>query len=719
MTNSRKFRTAIVGCGRISAIHIAALKALGEVEIVAVCDLDGKLARSQASQNGIPNIFTDMETMMKDVRPDVVHLLTPPRTHLALSKIAANYQAHVYAEKPLASSESDARAILDLVQQSGIRLCPGHSLLFEPAFREAARRVWSGEIGRIISVRAEQGFTYEAGARSATIPWSYTYDWGIFDNIMPHPLYLASHFLKDPGPLKVVAFNLGRIREAGVEEIRILIPSQGAIGEVAFSLCNSPEVSRVELVGTRGRIIVDFITKTVLSSSQSGLPGIVTRLTSNFRTAMKLTSSSARVIFGMGTGKIKRYMGIRTLVAEFYRSLREGSEPPVTVEDGVLTVQQMDQIKKACEHVLKQRIQAEVKDRVQDHLRPRVLVTGASGFLGGHLVKRLCTDSVPVRATTRLMSRAEAMPGVQWVQCDLTREDDLRRALSDVETVFHCAGMVGPPGSLEDYERANVKATLSLAQLAVAAGVKNLIYVSSLSVYGSVPGSNGYLDESAPYDPRAKERGVYTQTKLEADKALLEFVTRQNGHGTPRIIVLRPGSIYGPGASIPMGRFKLPSSARWPIIAGSRRVPVPLTYIDNMIDALLAAVRSNVPTGSIYNVVDLADLDQGQLFRVLREVSAGSIRPVFLPYSFVWLMMLGVDVVSLVRHGKLGTARFRLKRTLADMRFTCTAARKELGWEPRISLTDGLTRTLSASTETPLLHGASQPQAPVRGSVRC
>src|SRR5919106_1717041 len=231
MTNSRKFRTAIVGCGRISAIHIAALKALGEVEIVAVCDLDGKLARSQASQNGIPNIFTDMETMMKEVRPDVVHLPTPPRTHLALTKIAAKYQANVYAEKPLASSESDACAILEVVRQSGIRLCPGHSLLFEPAFVEARRRVRSGDIGRVISVRAEQGFTYEAAARSATIPWSYTYDWGIFDNIMPHPLYLATYFLKEAGPLQVVGFNLGRVREAGVEEIRVLIPAEGAVGE--------------------------------------------------------------------------------------------------------------------------------------------------------------------------------------------------------------------------------------------------------------------------------------------------------------------------------------------------------------------------------------------------------------------------------------------------------------------------------------------------------
>jgi nucleoside-diphosphate-sugar epimerase/predicted dehydrogenase len=703
MPDSKKFRTAIVGCGRISTIHIEALKALRDVEIVAVCDLDEKLARARASEHGIPAVFTDIESMMAELRPDVVHILTPPRTHLALTKIAAKYKAHIYAEKPLACTEADARAILQVVQESGIKLCPGHSLLFESPFREACRRVQAGEIGRIISVHAEQGFTYEAAARGAVIPWSYTYDWGIFDNIGTHPLYLASHFLKKPSELQVTGLNLGRVREAGVEEIRALIPSENAIGEVAFSLCNSPEVSRVELVGTRGRIIVDFIAKSVLTSGQSGLPGFVSRLTSNFSTALQLTKSSIGFIYGIATGKIKRYMGVRTLIAEFYRSLRDDAPLPVTAEAGLLNVRQMEQIKNACRNLLKERIPVSVQ--TQERLQPRVLVTGASGFLGGHLVKKLSESGTSVRATARLLSRAKPLPGVEWIQCDLSKEDDLKRALTGVETVFHCAAMVGPPGTLEDYEETNVKGTLRLVKLATDAGVENIIYVSSLSVYECPSGRNTYVDETTPYDTRAADRGVYTQTKIEAEKVLLGFINQQNGdRSTPRVIILRPGTIYGPGATLPLGRFPLPSSQGRPIITGSRRVPVPLTYIDNLIDAMLAAVESEAPAGSIYNVVDSADLDQGEVAKTLRAVSNGRIRPVFLPYPFVWIMMLGVDLISLVRHHKLGTARFRFKRTLADMRFPCAAARNELGWEPRVSLTEGLTRALSASTETPFPH---------------
>ena len=98
MHDPKIFRTAIVGCGRISNIHIAALRALPNVEIVAVCDLDESLARQQALRYDIKNVFTDVERMLSEVRPDVVHLLTPPRTHLALTEVAAKYHAHMYVE---------------------------------------------------------------------------------------------------------------------------------------------------------------------------------------------------------------------------------------------------------------------------------------------------------------------------------------------------------------------------------------------------------------------------------------------------------------------------------------------------------------------------------------------------------------------------------------------------------------------------------------------
>jgi predicted dehydrogenase/nucleoside-diphosphate-sugar epimerase len=686
-------RTALVGCGRISDVHIDILKKLPAVEVVAVCDLNEAAARTQAARHGIPVVYTDMEAMMREVRPNVVHLLTPPRSHRTLAAIAARHGAHMYLEKPLASSEADARCIVETARNAGVHACPGHSLLFDPCLREASSRVRQGEIGEILSVRVEQGFSYEAEARGAVIPWTYTYDWAIFDNLMTHPLYVACHFLNNPGAPQVVAFNPGRIREAAVEEIRVLIPSAGAIAEVSLSLCASPEVNRVELVGTNGRMTVDFVTFTILTRRNAGLPSLVDRFTANFRAGASLMWSGTSVAFGIVAGKVKPYMGVRGLVQAFYDSLEKGTAPPVLPEDGLLNLRLMDQIKSSCNAFVKTReIPAVPSSSV---VAPTVLVTGASGFLGGHVVDRLSSEG-PVRAMTRLISRARSMPNVQWIQCDLGKEDDLRRVLDGIETVFHCAALAGPPGSLQDYEEANVKGTVRLARIAAESGVKTLVYVSSLAVYG-IPKRSPFVDETAPYDERAGDRGFYTQSKLAAEKAILEYAAE---HASPRVLVLRPGTIYGPGAKLPLGNLQLPSSSRRPIIAGSRRVPTALVYVENVVDAMLAAANSDVRTGSVYNVVD-SDVNQGDLARTLNEVSHGYIRPVFVPYIVVWSLMLGVDLLSLIRRSRWGTARYRLDRTLANMRFKCVAAQQELKWTARVPLADALAHTVESSPDVP------------------
>jgi nucleoside-diphosphate-sugar epimerase/predicted dehydrogenase len=684
-------RVALIGCGRISSYHMAALKAMHDVEVVAVCDLDERVARETASLHGIRGCYTDVETMFNESRPDVVHLLTPPHSHLALARLAAKHHAHMYIEKPLAASEADARAILELAQAAGVHLCPGHSRLFDPVFVEASRRVRVGDIGSVISVRAEQGFTYEAIARSSAIPWSYSYDWGIFDNLICHPLYLVSHFLPGADNPQVVGYNRGTVREAGVEEIRILIPSPSGIGEVSLSLCNAPEVNRIEIVGTRGRITADWQTMTVLTIRETGLPSAVSRFTGNFVTALELTRSGLQTLAGIVTGKVKRYQGLRTIIQLFYQSLREGFPAPVSAEDGLLNVRLMNQIKDRCEGSRKSRPEI---TRGQQESRPRILVTGGSGFLGGRLLEVLSEQGTPARGTTRLMSRARHLPEVEWTQCDLAREDRLRIALCDVETVFHCAALCGAPGSLREYEEANLGGTLRLLRLATEAGVKNFIYVSSMSVYEAPRDSVTALDESASLDPRAEERGSYTRTKLAADQAVLEYASR---HRWPRIVVLRPGTIYGPGAKLPVGRFRLPSPDTRPVVVGSRRIPTGLVYVDDVVDAMLAAAHSGVPSGSVYNLVGSSDCDQGELARTLGQVSGGRIQPVFAPYHLVWAAMLGADLLSLLRQRKLGTARYRLKRTLAPMRFDCAAARKDLDWHPRVPLAVGLSRVLGAS----------------------
>ena len=353
-TEPLRLRVALVGCGRSSVDHVAALTGLRDVEIVAVCDLDEKAAREAATRHGIRGCYTDAEAMLRETRVDAVHLLTPPRSHLALARLGAKYGVHMYIEKPFAATEAEARAILELAREAGVQVCPGHSRLFDPVFVEACRRIRAGEIGRVISVRAEQGFTYET-ARSASLPWSYSYDWGTFDKLISQPLYLVCHFLKDPGLPRVVGLNLGTVREAGVEELRVLIPSSAGLGEVSFSLCTAPGVNRIEVLGTKGKVTADWQTMTVLTYRESELPSVLARFTESIATALDLIRAGTGTLLGIATGKVKRHQGLRTITEQFYQSLRDGMPAPVSPEQGVLNVRLMDQIKEACKPFRKQR----------------------------------------------------------------------------------------------------------------------------------------------------------------------------------------------------------------------------------------------------------------------------------------------------------------------------------------------------------------------------
>ncbi len=487
-TSQPNIRVAIIGCGRISTHHIAALKTLSEVEIVAVCDTDERRARQTATRHAIPRCYTDADTMLRETKPAVVHLLTPPATHLPLARIAFRHHAHVYIEKPFAASEADARAICDLARDARVEVCPGHSRLLDPLFVEASRRVNAGDIGQVVSVRAEQGFTFEPGARSAVIPWSYSYDWGIFENLISHPLYLACHFLSHPGRPQALGFNLGSVREAAVEEIRVLIPSTNGIGEVSLSLCSSPEVNRLEIVGTRGRVTADWRTMSVLTSRGSRLPSVPAGLAASFYAAFHLARSAVSRLVDLAFGKVSAQAGLRSTIEQFYGSITGEVAAPVTAEAGVLNARLLEQIREACQGAHKQRPPLNARQENP----PKILVTGASGFLGGRLVEVLSSQGTAVRGATRLVSRARALPGVEWVQCDLAKEEELRVALRNVDTVFHCAALNSAPGSLEEFEDANVRGTLRLVRIAAEAGVKSFVHVSSMTVYAAPGYEQGY-----------------------------------------------------------------------------------------------------------------------------------------------------------------------------------------------------------------------------------
>jgi len=141
-----------------------------------------------------------------------------------------------------------------------------------------------------------------------------------------------------------------------------------------------------------------------------------------------------------------------------------------------------------------------------------------------------------------------------------------------------------------------------------------------------------------------------------------------------------------------------------PIVIGPSTVPMQLTYVDNLIDAMIAAAGASVPSGRIYDIVDQPELSQGEVRTAVIDVSSGDVRPFLVPTAIAWLAMGASDVLGMFRRRQLGTARYRLRRTIANIRFRTDAARSELGWQPKVTFREALQHTIAATREDPYPH---------------
>lgn len=319
----------------------------------------------------------------------------------------------------------------------------------------------------------------------------------------------------------------------------------------------------------------------------------------------------------------------------------------------------------------------------------KVLVTGAAGFLGAHLCRRLVAEGDTVVALdVRPRPAALTVDGVRYRQADLRSPDAWQGDLHGADTVFHLASVhlqVNAPES--DYRAVNVDAAVRLAEESQSAGVRRFVHTSTVGIYGHV--QHPPADEDAPRTPT----NPYERTKLAGEEALAHAASRSGLD----LRILRPAWIYGPGCprtakllrSVRRRRFFFVGSG------GNLRHPV---YVDDMVDALVLA--SQAPGGARRDHI-VAGPAPMTLRAVVDECAAAvGVSPPRLALPRPAALLLGYGAESAGR--LLGKNPPFSRRSLAffenDNAFDIRAARRDLGYEPRVDFSEGLRRTLADRT---------------------
>jgi nucleoside-diphosphate-sugar epimerase len=306
----------------------------------------------------------------------------------------------------------------------------------------------------------------------------------------------------------------------------------------------------------------------------------------------------------------------------------------------------------------------------------KVLVTGATGFVGTALVSRIARDDrFAVRAVVR--HHTASMPtGVECVPGDLSPDADWRPALAGVNAVVHLAARVHvmretAPDPLAEYRRVNVGGTLNLAHQAAAAGVRRFVYLSSVKVHGET----GRYSEGDPPGPE----DAYGVSKHEAELGLRR-ITAETGMD---VVIIRAPLVYGSGVRANFGALMRTVAWGIPLPLGAIENRRSLVALDNLVDFILTCLEHPAASNETFLVSDGEDLSTTELIRRLAGAMGRRARLIPVPAP---VLMAAATLVG--RRDVAG-------RLLGSLQVDITKARQKLAWVPPVSVDEGLRRAVA------------------------
>ncbi|MCU0511989.1 MAG: SDR family NAD(P)-dependent oxidoreductase [Anaerolineae bacterium] len=309
-----------------------------------------------------------------------------------------------------------------------------------------------------------------------------------------------------------------------------------------------------------------------------------------------------------------------------------------------------------------------------------VLVTGATGFVGGALARRLAAAGVQVRALARRPERERflrGVPGIEIVPGDITDAERMRQVVAGCTVVFHVAAALGGPLAVQ--QAVNVGGTQQVARAAAAAGVQRLVHVSSIAIYG-FPAGGTVTEAFTPLPTRVP----YNLSKREAEAALIDAAQDMPWS------ILRPGMIYGPGSAMWTGTlFRLAQRRPTPFIgAGDGRAPC--IHIDDVVEMLGVLATHPAAVGAAFNCVnDPAPAWRDFLGAYARL--AGHERWWALPVTPVKLLAPLAEALLWLRGEPQDVPRL-VDFVTGQVHYAMDSARDRLGWQPQVSLAEGIQR---------------------------
>ena len=316
----------------------------------------------------------------------------------------------------------------------------------------------------------------------------------------------------------------------------------------------------------------------------------------------------------------------------------------------------------------------------------QALITGATGFIGGQLAKRLQQkEGVRVRAFARTPAKARWLTdlGVELVQGDITDAASVQQAIQGCDLVYHAAAYVGETGDEKAVWDVNVVGTQNVVDAAVATDVERFVHLSSCAVYGSLQQMD--IDETTPI---RKTGRVYHDSKVEAEEVVFDAYRQ---HHLPAVSA-RISQVYGPGSpQFTLRVLEAVKSGKVILIDGGKHYFKPI-YIDNLIDALVLCAQVDSAVGEAINISDGAPVLWRDFFGAYGRMT-GVISFPSAPYHAAYVYALLNEYKAKAQGKTTSMNREVVKTFRSHNSFSNAKARNLLGWEPKVGFQQGMQET--------------------------
>lgn len=344
----------IIGCGRIADRHASEIEKIPGCEIIGVCDREKLMAKQLYERFKIQHYFSDVNKLL-ELRPDIVHITTPPQSHLELGKICLNAGCNLLIEKPFTLNTRDAIELIELAQKNDLKITVGHNAQFSHAARRMRALIKNGFLGGD-PVHIESIWCYDHNDPSYAKPllrdkkhWIRSLPGKLLHDIICHGISKIVEFIKCDSPLILAHgftshFLRNRDENNFIDELRVIIHDhENTTAYFTFSSQIYPIVKQFRVYGPKNSLIMDHEHQTVINVTNNHkyylnhfIPPLID--------AKQFLANSAHNIIKFIKKDFHFEAGRKYLIEAFYQSVSEDKPLPIAYREILLTSKIMDDI---------------------------------------------------------------------------------------------------------------------------------------------------------------------------------------------------------------------------------------------------------------------------------------------------------------------------------------------------------------------------------------